>query len=120
VLIGLLARSALVLLLLTRFLAATLLLAGFLTGGLILLTRILVRIGHSAISSVEPFNAKITASKADGFGNKAVPARSLRGRRRAQMWPGNIALRRKIRRQKQHVQPDLAAAGAVAAPSPHC
>jgi hypothetical protein len=49
-----------ILLLLSGFLATALLLAGLLTGALILLARILVLIGHSAISLVEPFNARTT------------------------------------------------------------
>ena len=73
-LIGVLGLTVRILLLLAGLLAAALLLAGLLSRVLILLARGLVRIGHSAISLVEPFNVEITSNWGDGFGNHSIPA----------------------------------------------
>jgi hypothetical protein len=81
-LIGVLALAAGILLLLTGLLAAALLLAGLLTRGLVLLTRILVRIAHSDTPfSCLVFTARQPAPAALVAGNIAVPLRSFRGSR---------------------------------------
>ena len=64
-----------ILLLLSGLLATTLLLAGLLAGRLILLARILVLIGHSAISCVEPFNDATTSGAKVGFCSLVIIAR---------------------------------------------
>jgi hypothetical protein len=79
-LIGHLALTARILLLLTGLLATALLLAGLLTRGLVLLTRILVRIAHSD-TPLLVFTPRQPAPAALVAGNSAVPMRSFRGSR---------------------------------------
>jgi hypothetical protein len=79
-LIGHLALTARILLLLTGLLATALLLAGLLTRGLVLLTRILVRIAHSDTPWLV-FTPGQPGPTAFVAGNIAVPPRSFRGNR---------------------------------------
>jgi hypothetical protein len=79
-LIGHLALTARILLLLTGLLAAALLLAGLLTRSLVLLTRILVRIAHPD-TPLFGLHGETTDPNGIGCGNTAVPMRLFRGGR---------------------------------------
>jgi len=78
-LLTLTALTVRILLLLAGLLTAALLLAGLLTRVLVLLARVLVLVRHGGFPFVVDNNAGITRAAENGFANRQVPRRSLRG-----------------------------------------
>lgn len=116
--VALLMTALWILLLLAWLCATALLLLTRLLSRILMPRVILVLIGHSSISCVEPFNGQITSLSNFGFSSGMIFARHVQGAIatfKIKMWLGNLILRCEKRRKNHHVQLIFAAPHTVAA-----